>query len=117
MMTRPVLAIALLLSAVACTPKSTTRADKPMVTRIGPNGYTLVSENDDAAQGKRRRVCTMLEITGSHVPKMVCSYPDDDDRERMMLQNDLDRGGNCRDYLKCDQGSPLGPGGMTGKGK
>jgi hypothetical protein len=98
---RTTIAFAAAVSLLACAPRQQgPRKDRPMVTRIGPNGYVLEEEKDNVKNGKRRRECSVVEITGSHVPTMVCSYPDEDADNRRALQNDLDMPRNCRS-LQC----------------
>jgi hypothetical protein len=72
---------AAMLSLCACHPRARgPRKDKPIVTRVTPSGYQLVE--DDGT----KRNCQMMEIVGSHVPKLVCALPEEEEKERLDTQ-------------------------------
>ena len=95
-----------LVALSACVSQITNvpRKDRPLVVRVGPNGFELVAEDGVA----NRRECSIEEIVGSHIPVMICSTQEQRDNERLATQNDFFMPRNCRDAVKCD-GAPRGP--------
>jgi hypothetical protein len=101
---RPLLSGIAIVSLIACAPRAPLpRKDKPMVTRIAPNGYELeeISSNFFGDKTLIRRECSIVAITGSHIPSMVCVIPEEEASDRGHLLEDMLQSHPCRDQLKC----------------